>query len=291
MPRGINGEYYKYKVPYGRNYQNPLIQLYNILIHSADSKNPYLITGTAPTAQIKFNNFIKGESLAKENSKLLDLMYADWKPQLKRLKDQGVITDKASVIKALRKRENLIHKTAPKEYIDHTQNITQEGNILTLNIDGKRNIGDLQLLMHSDNTIYPSMVRNNTINQKNPIKGVSEKLYNSAIQLNKSLGYKGFKVGEVLSSPEKTTKVYQKFPNKKLVSKKGQYYYNDEVKEGPIYILKQESTNVVPTKSRQFDIESIDNNGIMHIDWNNSNIFRIGIPLVIGTDVYRRDEQ
>jgi len=49
-------------------------------MHSVDDKNPYLITGIAPTAQIKFNNFIKGESLAKENSKLLDLMYADWKP-------------------------------------------------------------------------------------------------------------------------------------------------------------------------------------------------------------------
>ncbi len=291
MPRGINGEYYNYIQPKGSNYYtHPFLQIYNYVMHSADDKNPYLNTGVAPTAQIKFNKFIAGESL-KGNSKLLDLIYADWKSQLQRLKTQGVTADKQSVIKALQKREKLIHSTAPREYIDHTQNITPEGNVLTLNKDGKRNIGDLQLLTHSDNTIYPSMIRNNTINQKYPIRGVSEKLYNGAIQVNKDLGFKGFKVGEVLSSPEKTTKVYQKFSNKKELSQKGQYHYNNGIKEGPIYILQEPTINRVPIKSRQFDMSTIDNNGQMYIDWNNPNILKIGVPIVIGNYVYRRNQQ
>ena len=52
MPRGINGEYYNYKMPFGENYSNPLISIYSTIIHSIDNKNPYLITGIAPSGSI-----------------------------------------------------------------------------------------------------------------------------------------------------------------------------------------------------------------------------------------------
>ena len=38
MPRGINGEYYNYKMPFGGNYSNPLISIYSTIIHSIDDK-------------------------------------------------------------------------------------------------------------------------------------------------------------------------------------------------------------------------------------------------------------
>lgn len=38
MPRGINGEYYNYRMPFGGDYPNPLISLYNTIIHSVDDR-------------------------------------------------------------------------------------------------------------------------------------------------------------------------------------------------------------------------------------------------------------
>lgn len=59
MPRGINGEYYNYKIPFGGNYSNPLISIYNTIIHSIDDKNPYLITGIAPSGSTnRTSNFL-----------------------------------------------------------------------------------------------------------------------------------------------------------------------------------------------------------------------------------------
>lgn len=52
MPRGINGEYYNYRMPFGGDYPNPLISLYNTIMHSADDRNPHLITGIAPSGSI-----------------------------------------------------------------------------------------------------------------------------------------------------------------------------------------------------------------------------------------------
>jgi hypothetical protein len=71
MPRGINGEYYNYRMPFGGNYSNPLISIYSTIIHSIDNKNPYLITETyqTPTKSILFNpNIIDGKGT----------MHIDW---------------------------------------------------------------------------------------------------------------------------------------------------------------------------------------------------------------------
>lgn len=77
MPRGINGEYYNYRMPFGGNYSNPLISIYNTIIHSIDNKNPYLITGIAPSGSInRTSNFFKfiNSSPVKLVLKILDLI-------------------------------------------------------------------------------------------------------------------------------------------------------------------------------------------------------------------------
>lgn len=77
MPRGINGEYYNYRMPFGVDYPNPLISLYNTIMHSVDNRNPHLITGIAPSGSInKTSNFFKfiNSSPAKLVLKILDLI-------------------------------------------------------------------------------------------------------------------------------------------------------------------------------------------------------------------------
>lgn len=50
-----------------------------------------------------------------------------------------------------------------------------------------------------------------------PIKGIQERLTNSAIDVSKQQGYKGVVSGEALLSPEKTTRLYPKYKHKRLL--------------------------------------------------------------------------
>lgn len=69
----------------------------------------------------------------------------------------------------------------------------------------------------------------------------------------------------------------------KLVSKKHNNYISI-----PIYLLKS-GTYYTPTKSAYFNPTIIDENGQMHIDWNNKDIFKSLIPLFGGGYVYQKD--
>lgn len=128
---------------------------------------------------------------------------------------------------------------------------------------------------------------------------VSETLYNTLINWVKKLKGSGIISGEELVSPEKTYKVWEHYPNKKLISKTGEHKFGRgkgletnnplTITDGPVYLLNEPSDINVPTKHLGwFHPNMIDENGIMKIpDWMNPDVLKIMFPpLAISTTVY-----
>ena len=131
----------------------------------------------------------------------------------------------------------------------------------------------------------------------NAEKRVSEDLYNSIIQYGKQKGHDGLISGEILESPEITYKIWEHFPDKKLVDKTGAHYFNYgktirdpdspswNINNGNVYKLTKPS-RYVPTKHKGiFNPEIIDSKTgkLNPPDWNNPDIYKAVIPLGVGT--------
>lgn len=135
----------------------------------------------------------------------------------------------------------------------------------------------------------------NTSNGK--FKGVQERMLNSSIQVAHQQGLKGVVSGETLESPEITTKVWKHYPStvKQLISKDGEHKWGNHNPnmttdyDGDVYMLLQPSYKV-PTKSVLFDPKIIDSFGKMHIDWGNPDIYKVGIPTIMGTKLMSTNE-
>ena len=259
MPRGINGEYYNYKMSFGGNYSNPLISIYNTIIHSIDDKNPYLITEIAPSGSInRTSNFFKfiNSSPAKTSIKNFRFNSQQLK-QLELLRQNGVISSNSKIV----------------------------------GIDNHKIIGDIDLITNNKTGYsHIGMVRNLSQGVK---KGIQERMTNSAIQVNKSLNGKGVVSGETLLSPEKTSKMYPKYKDKELLGNFGEWQWNkhnsnmQNVNNGPVYLLKT-GTYQTPTKSILFNPNIIDEKGTMHIDWDNLDIFKSLTPIIGSAYVYKK---
>ena len=131
----------------------------------------------------------------------------------------------------------------------------------------------------------------------NTEKRVSEDLYNSIIQYCKQKGHDGLISGEILESPEITYKIWEHFPDKKLMGKTGAHYFNYgktirnpdspswNINNGNVYKLTKPS-RYVPTKHKGiFNPEIIDpkTGKLNPPDWNNPDIYKAAIPLGVGT--------
>ena len=149
---------------------------------------------------------------------------------------------------------------------------------------------------------------------------VEERALNSAIQLAQQTGRKGVKTGQELNSPPKTYNVWKHFNDKELIGNYGVHSNTNMISEavqagklknsleldeevlinsieqmkgdanrrllflnGPVYRLTKQSDLPTKTKSVLFDPKIIDSFGKMHVDWNNPNVYKVGIPAIIGT--------
>lgn len=121
---------------------------------------------------------------------------------------------------------------------------------------------------------------------------VSEDLYNTTIETSKQIGSPGIISGKRLLSPEQTYKIWNKFPNKKLLSKNGEHTFNSgdnviksgesyTINNGDVYLLKEPSREVKTKASNVFNPSIIDKNGKMTIDWNNKDILKSLIPIYL----------
>lgn len=296
MPRGINGEYYNYRMPFGGNYSNPLISIYNTIIHSIDNKNPYLITGIAPSGSInRTSNFFKFINSSPVKTSIKNFRFNSQQlKQLELLRQNGVITKGITpdhLNTAFNLRQRLIKQTAPNSYNMHYMPGVTSNNSKIVGIDNHKIIGDIDLITNNKTGYsHIGMVRNLSQGIK---KGIQERMTNSAIQVNKSLNGKGVVSGETLLSPEKTSKMYPKYKDKKLLGNFGEWQWNkhnpnmQNVDNGPVYLLKT-GTYQTPTKSILFNPNIIDGKGTMHIDWNNLDIFKSLTPIIGSAYVYKK---
>lgn len=115
------------------------------------------------------------------------------------------------------------------------------------------------------------MISNSTfVPGSTPIKGVSEDIMNFLIQKSIKNGGKGVRSGHDLRTPQATIKIWDKYPDKEILSMtEGSHYWEPyKATPGPIVLLKSPSKQVVPSKSFLFSPNSITSDGQMIIDWN-----------------------
>ena len=123
-------------------------------------------------------------------------------------------------------------------------------------------------------------------------RGVSEDLYNSAITIADQTNSPGVISGRRLLSPEQTYKIWNRFSNKKLISKEGKHSFNTgenvkrngnsyTINNGNIYLLQSPSKKIKTKASNVFNPFIIDDKGKMYIDWNNKDIFKTLVPMYL----------
>ena len=127
-------------------------------------------------------------------------------------------------------------------------------------------------------------------------KHVSRDLYDAALTKGNQINQKGLVSGDVLFSPEQTKHIWNKYyPKRRVVSRSGRHYYNNGenvIRSGnPYPDIRGEVVNLVepysniPIKSSGiFHPDMIDRNTwtLKAPDWNDKNIFKIGIPGLFG---------
>lgn len=120
-------------------------------------------------------------------------------------------------------------------------------------------------------------------------KHVSEDLYNAGIKVGNAQNRPGLVTGEYLNSPEQTYKIWEKFYNKKLISKDGTHNFNKgdyvrktgeqvSIDNGPVYKLTTPSRDIPTKSSSAFHPSIVDKQGKFHTDWANPDIYKL-LPL------------
>lgn len=225
---------------------------------------------------------------------------------------------------ALQLREWQIMKTSPEgrfnvikpEGLASNSQIVSDYN----KVNGRETkVGETKLL--TDVTKHIRIGGTNNISNNPNIHKVEERGLNSAIQLSNQTGLKGVVTGEDLKSAPKTYKVWEHFPEKELYSTTGDHSNANMVEEAlksgkiqqspdidkdfliddisqmkgdskrlllnnaPVYKLIKPSSLPTKTKSTIFDPNIIDKTGKMNIDWNDPNIFRVGLSTVLGNQI------
>lgn len=144
------------------------------------------------------------------------------------------------------------------------------------------------------------MVKNSTQTAPNKYtkqyKGIQERLTNSAIDVAKQQGYEGVVSGEVLLSPERTTRMYPKYKHKRVLDYNGRYHWQNHnpgmVEDtGPVYMLEEPTFKTI-TKSQVFDPTIINKEGKMRINWGKgSTMFNsFAIPTIFGSYLFATQE-
>lgn len=120
-------------------------------------------------------------------------------------------------------------------------------------------------------------------------KGISYPLYDAGIRLSNG---KGIISGETLLSPEQTYAVWNKYPNKTVISHTGEHNFNygrkvhktgahTKINDGPVVKLETPIGEELPMKSVTFfhpDMIDPKTGKLNPPDWSSKDIFRATIP-------------
>lgn len=142
--------------------------------------------------------------------------------------------------------------------------------------------------------IKPYYKINNIASTSDNVHNVSEDAYNSIIEnLKQNNLFYPIRSGEELLSPEKTYRVWKKFPTVKVGnygqhsfgSGRGLYTTDEGIKEitnGPVVeIIDQSSRPIIPTKSGYYvHPDMLEGQTMKKPDWLNPNIFK---SIIYGT--------
>lgn len=201
------------------------------------------------------------------------------------------------------RRESI--KPQSGRYATITEISTPKKDSFTTNLyNGENQIGTLSgsSRPNSDNDLHVDRLESLDFSQH----GISRDSYDASIEYAKQAGYDGLVSGEHLLSPEATMKVHEHCPDKQLISNDGHYHFNfgttirDESKpsyetfNNPVYRLISPSKISVPTKHADIFHPSLINTKNWTLNppnWNNPNIFKSGIPTIVGMSLIKSENE
>lgn len=284
---------------------SPIVNSINALLGDYDPENPDLQTGIAPspgvkkpiinlkdyrkiTSTQKFYNFIGGRQKGQlvfdgksfnRKASQEDIQFYNI------LRKSGVNTSKLTIEdirKAQKLRQNIIKKSAPKNY---NYQVGNADDVKIYGMEDGKVIGDIDIsfpefkLFYGDPVARVDMVRNLSPikNGHHTMQGVQKLMTDAGIQyVKQTTPYKGLESGKVLLRADKTKNMYDSYKNKKIIGNSGAWSENGNTTyDNPIYLLKDKAidTPKIPLKSRIFDPIILTKFGKMKIKWNNPNIY------------------
>ena len=164
--------------------------------------------------------------------------------------------------------------------------------------EGDLNIGDIDLKTSlKDPYLHVDMIQRDASNSK----GFSEDAYNAALEyINQTKTGKGLISGERLLSPEITYKVWNHYPNRRLLNNSGWHTFDNgrdiitntsipkDINNGPVVLLTTPSTTPIPLKHANiFHPSMITKEGVLKSpDWTKKSIYKAVIPTTIAGTTY-----
>lgn len=168
--------------------------------------------------------------------------------------------------------QDVLNSNAPSKFAGReSSKISNTYNLYNNGDDGVRQIGYV--------TAYPEkgignirMIENITDHTSNRVGGVSELGYNTVI---KDIG--ASRNGAVLMEPDKTMKVLDKYPDKKIISNDGEWLRNGKYTEGnPVYLLQTPTYDVPIKYLDDFSVEGLDESGMFLFDFTKGPLLKNG---------------
>lgn len=194
----------------------------------------------------------------------------------KQLQSEGVDLSQLSsehLLTALNKRNALLNDLSKQQRLVVT---TPDNGIM--GIQNKANLlegGDNKgVIVFSEDWENTSPQKIGYVHSSLPKQGIGLDLYDAAIRTANAQGYPGIQSGNLLLSADKTVHTLEHYPNKKIINNNGRWEFENEIKTNmPVYQLTEPVRNT-PVKSTIFNPKIIDENGVMHIDLADPNIYK-----------------
>ena len=194
----------------------------------------------------------------------------------KQLQSEGVDLSQLSsehLLTALNKRNALLNDLSKQQRLVVTtpgkgiMGIQNKANLL----EGGDNKG---VIVFSEDWENTSPQKIGYVHSSLPKQGIGLDLYDAAIRTANAQGYPGIQSGNLLLSADKTVHTLEHYPNKKIINNNGRWEFENEIKTNmPVYQLTEPVRNT-PVKSAIFNPKIIDENGVMHIDLADPNIYK-----------------
>lgn len=200
----------------------------------------------------------------------------------------------------MRMRSTSVYTSIPqtgRSAIVHEIKSRNQQPLFSIDINENGNaLGEIQARGHvpnhpKANEVYIDMLSRV---EGSPSRGLSEDAYNAAINYIQQTGIgEGLVSGNQLLSPEITYRVWNHYPNRRILRNNGEHSFgfgrdidktnSHTITDGPVVMLTEPSKTPIPMKSNHiFHPDMIKDGKLLPPNWSNNSIY-YSLPLILGS--------